>query len=291
MRTFRYTVPPEDDGRLIKRVIRGRLGLSHRQFVLLKGEDGMLLDGTPVHANQIVRAGQVIQVRLAEKGGAPEARPGPVDVVYEDQDLLIINKQAPLPCQASSRQQGDALEHYLAYRFRDQPSFTFRPVNRLDKGTSGLMAAAMNAHAQMVLSQALHGPGFLREYLALVEGVPPEPRGLVDAPIGKAPGATVRREVQPQGKSARTHYQVLATGQGLSLVRLRLDTGRTHQIRVHMAYLGCPVLGDFLYGRECPSLPGRFALHSARIALTHPQTSALLDFSAPLPPQLQALCP
>ena len=164
-------------------------------------------------------------------------------------------------------------------------------MNRLDKGTSGLMAAAMNAHAQMVLSQALHGPGFLREYLALVEGVPPEPRGLVDAPIGKAPGATVRREVQPQGKSARTHYQVLATGRDLSLVRLRLETGRTHQIRVHMAYLGCPVLGDFLYGRECPSLPGRFALHSARIALTHPQTGALLDFSAPLPPQLQALCP
>lgn len=283
MRTFRYTVPPEDDGRLIKRVIRGRLGLSHRQFVLLKGEDGMLLDGTPVHANQIVRAGQVIQVRLAEKGGALEARPGPVDVVYEDQDLLIINKQAPLPCQASSRQQGDALEHYLAYRFRDQPSFTFRPVNRLDKGTSGLMAAAMNAHAQMVLSQALHGPGFLREYLALVEGVPPEPRGLVDAPIGKAPGATVRREVQPQGKSARTHYQVLATGQGLSLVRLRLETGRTHQIRVHMAYTGHPLLGDTVYGgRAVKGLAGQ-CLHARRLTFVHPRTGVPITVECPLP--------
>lgn len=291
MRTLAYTVPPEDDGRLIKRVIRGRMGLSHRQFVLLKGEQGMLLDGAPVHANQVVRAGQVIRVVLAEKDAAAPGRPGDVHIVYQDEDVLVVDKQAPLACQASSRQAGDALENYLAWRFRAQGAYTFRPVNRLDKGTSGLMAVAMNAHAQMVLAQGLHTPAFHREYRALVAGAPPQPRGWVTAPIGKAPGATIRREVTPQGKPAATFYETLSTDGRVSLLRLVLSTGRTHQIRVHMAHMGCPVLGDFLYGSEDARLPGRFALHSALLRFEHPHTRQTLEFAAPLPPQLMALCP
>lgn len=291
MRIFSYTVPPEDDGRLIKRVIRGRLGLSHRQFVLLKGEGGMLLDGRPVHANQTVRAGQVIEARLAERDTAAPGRPGPLSILYQDEDVLVLNKQAPLACQASSRQQGDALENFLSYYFRDLPAYTFRPVNRLDKGTSGLMAVAMNAHAQMLLARALHGECFTREYRALVVGTPPCLEGWVEAPIRKAEGATVRREVHPLGKSAATYYQVLQTDARVSLLRLVLATGRTHQIRVHMAHLGCPVLGDFLYGSEDPRLPGRFALHSALLRFDHPQSGQCLEFTAPLPAEMARLCP
>ena len=291
MRTFSYTVPPEDDGRLIKRVIRGRLGLSHRQFVLLKGEGGMLLDGVPVHANQVVKSGQVIEARLAEKDTAAPGRPGPLDIRYQDEDVLVINKQAPLACQASRRQAGDALENFLSYYFRELPAYTFRPVNRLDKGTSGLMAVAMNAHAQMTLSRALHGEGFVREYRALVAGAPPRPEGWVEAPIRKAEGATVRREVHPAGKRAATYYQTIESDGQVSLLRLVLETGRTHQIRVHMAHLGCPVLGDFLYGTEDARLPGRFALHSAFLRFDHPQSGQCLEFAAPLPIELARLCP
>ena len=163
----------------------------------------------------------------------------------------------------------------------------FRPLNRLDRGTSGLMAAAMNAHATQRLQRQLHTDAFLREYLAVVEGAPPREAGICDAPIGHGEG--VRRVVTPTGKPCRTHYRILEQSQGRSLLWLRLDTGRTHQIRVHMAHLGHPVAGDFLYGHEDPRLPGRFALHATRIRLTHPVTGRVVERTSPLPEALARL--
>jgi 23S rRNA pseudouridine1911/1915/1917 synthase len=293
MREYFCPVSPEDAGRPIKRVIRSRLGLSHRQFVLLKYQGEMLLDGQPVRADKAVGAGQIITVRLAEKDRAAEGRPGPLNILYQDEDILVLDKPAPLPCQASSRQEGDALEHYLAWRFRERAgAYTFRPVNRLDKGTSGLMAVAMNAHAQMVLSACLHTPAFRREYRAIVSGSLPEPEGLVEAPIRKKPGPTVCREVHPEGRPAVTRYKVLRSDGARSLVQLVLATGRTHQIRVHLAHLGCPVLGDYLYGAEDRErLPGRFALHSSLLRLPHPQTGEELEFASELPAEMTALLP
>ena len=282
MKTLSYAVPPEDGGRLLRRLVRGRMGVSQHVFASLKVLGGVMVDGVPARADQPVQAGQVITLTLTdgESGVAPD--PTPVDVLYEDVDILIVNKPAPLPCQSSSRQEGYALENRLAARFGEP--YVFRPVNRLDKGTSGLMAVAKHAHAQMLLARMLHTDRYVREYLAVVEGRPPEDEGLVDAPIRKADGATVRREVSPDGKPARTRYRLLAQRGGLSLVQLRLETGRTHQIRVHMQSLGCSVWGDFLYGTEVPDLPGRFALHSWRLALDHPMTGASLAFEASLPP-------
>ena len=290
MRTFRYTVLPEDEGRQLKRVIRSRLMLSHHVFSALKFADALIVDGRSVHANHVVRAGEVITLTLKdEPGQGVEPQPGEVDIVYEDEDLLIVNKQAPLACQSSSRQAGGSLENYLAYYYRDQPGFVFRPVNRLDKGTSGLMAVARHAHAQMLLSAQLHTPRFVRRYLAVLEGAPEPPEGVVEAPIAKAAGATVRREVSPGGRYALTRYKTLERRGALSLVGVELSTGRTHQIRVHMRYIGCPVAGDFLYGREDARLPGRFALHSAHLELDHPLKGTRLVFDAPLDGALRAL--
>lgn len=283
MRILTYTVPPEDDGRLLRRLVRGRMGVSQHVFASLKVLGGVRVDGSPARADQKIAAGQVIELTLYDQASGIEPDPSLVDVVYEDEDLLIVNKPAPLPCQSSSRQEGFALENRLAARYGEH--YVFRPVNRLDKGTSGLMAVAKHPHAQMLLSRMLHSREFLREYLAVTVGTPPEREGVVDAPISKAEGATVRREVTPDGKPARTHYQLLEERDGLSLLRLRLETGRTHQIRVHMQFLGCPVWGDFLYGAEVPSLPGRFALHSWRIALVHPMTGVPLHFEVPPPPE------
>lgn len=259
---------------------------------MLKAGDGMLLDGVPVHANARVRAGQVISVTLVEPGASlAEPEDLPVTIVYRDEDLLVIDKSAPLACQSSSKQPGGALENRLQALFEKEGAsgFLFRPVNRLDKGTSGLMTVALNAHSQRLLTAQLHTPAFVRDYLAVVAGAPNPASGAIDLPIGKADGATIRREIRPDGKAARTLYETIDSKNGLSLVRLRLDTGRTHQIRVHMQAVGCPVFGDFLYGREEERLPGRFALHSAYLSFVHPATGETLRFSSPLPDELANL--
>ena len=201
----------------------------------------------------------------------------------------MIDKPAPLPSSSSQKKEGPTLENAL-YAYAGSPEgFVYRPVNRLDKGTSGLMLAARTAHAQHLLQRLLHGSEFIREYLAVVEGAPPRDRGVIDLPIGKADGATIRREVRADGKPARTYYRVLETRGDRSLLRLRLETGRTHQIRVHLSALGCPVAGDFLYGTELDDLPGRFALHSALVRLRHPVTGEWIERESPLPSALSAL--
>ena len=151
------------------------------------------------------------------------------------------------------------------------------------------MAAAKHAHACQLLQRQLHSDCFVREYLAVVEGEF-SGEGRIDLSISKAEGATVRRVVDAQrGQRAVTHYRSLAQGNGRTLVRLRLETGRTHQIRVHMAAIGHPVAGDFLYGSELAALPGRFALHSAHIALVQPLTHAQIVCESPLPEALRRL--
>ena len=280
-----------DRNRKIKYFVRGRMGVSYHQFSALKSSGGLRVNGTPVHANYLLSPGDVVEAVLedvaAPKPVAPED--APVALVYEDDDLMIIDKPAPLACQCSSRQPDHTLENRLAWRYRDEAAFTFRPLNRLDKGTSGLMAAARHAHAAQRLQKQLHSPAFIREYLAVVEGALTG-SGTIDLPIAKADGATIRRCVDFEcGKPAVTHYAAVAHGNGRTLVRLRLETGRTHQIRVHLSHLGFPIAGDFLYGTELDALPGRFALHSARIALNHPITGERIERESPLPPELEHL--
>ena len=289
MRIIEYIATPQDDGRPIARIARSRMALTQGQLGSIKWTGGLLLNGDPVHANRIVRAGQRIGLRFED---APERtvqpEEGPVNIRYQDEDILVIDKQAPLACQCADDHPTGALENRLAHLFRDEP-FVFRPLNRLDKGTSGLMLAARNAYAYAILQRQLHTPQFLREYLAVTVGRPDPPEGVIDLPIERADGPTVRREVRPDGRRAVTHYRTEATYGKHSLIRLWLETGRTHQIRVHLSHLGCPVAGDFLYGEEDPRLPRRFALHSARVAFTHPVTGEKMAFDSPLPAEIAVL--
>ena len=290
MRILTRVATEADAGRQVKYVVRGGMGVSYHQFASLKMREGLRVNGAPVHANHVVGAGDVIEVIMDDPPRAAVAPdPTPVAIAYEDDDLIILDKPAPLACQCSPKQDGMTLENRLAWRYRDDPGFVFRPLNRLDRGTSGLMAAAKHAHAAQRLQRLLHTDDFVREYLAVVEG-PMTGGGVVDAPIAKADAATVRRVVDPvHGKPAVTHYRVVEAGRDRSLVRLRLETGRTHQIRVHLAHLGHPIVGDFLYGREDDRLSRRFALHSTYIRLTHPVTGEIIERNSPLPDALAAL--
>lgn len=289
MRILEYTIRPEEAGRTVRVVALKGMKLSRSGFSSLKFQNAVFLDGAPVHADVRVAAGQVLSVRLTDAGQTVVPYAMPLSVPYADDDLFILDKPAPLPTLCSARQAGPTLENAL-YAFLGCPAdYVFRPVNRLDKGTSGLLAAARNAHIQQLLQKQLHTPDFVREYLAVCEGRPEKDAGVIDLPIARA-GDGARRTVRPDGLPSRTHYQVIKEGKnGRCLVRLRLETGRTHQIRVHLAAMGCPVTGDYLYGHAEPALPGRFALHSCLLRLRHPLTGETLQAESPLPEALSAL--
>jgi len=290
MPEYAFVIPPEMDGKSVRHAAVTGLGLSSGQYKRAKFHGSVQLDGVPVTADARVRGGQTLCILVPEKQNTqPEAHFIPLTVPYEDEHFWMIDKPAPLPTASSARQTGPTLENAVYALAGCPQDFVYRPVNRLDKGTSGLMLVAKNARAQHLLQQMLHSDAFIREYLAVVEGAPPEEEGVIDLPIGKAEGATVRREVRADGREARTFYRVLYKGNNRSLVRLRLDTGRTHQIRVHMQAMGCPVAGDFLYGSELSELPGRFALHSAYLRLRHPLTGEWIEREILLPPALSAL--
>ena len=302
MRTLTYTVAPQDEGRAVRSVVPRRFALGTHIFRRLKVQGGVLVNGESARASRILHTGDVVTLLLpdeapegtqAEPSPAPPAAPqndAPRSAIrYADEDLLIVAKSAPLPTLPGAHIAGETLREQLAALLGISVSgFVYRPVNRLDKGTSGLLAVARHAHAQRLLSAQLHTLEFVREYLAVVEGIPEPPEGVIDAPILR-PGTGVVRVVDARGQRAVTHYRVERVCSGRSLVRLRLQTGRTHQIRVHMAHIGCPIVGDYLYGTPSPALPGRFALHSAYLACRQPITGARIEVSEPLPPELTAL--
>ena len=252
---------------------------------------GLLVDGEDIYTSYLVHAGQIVAI-LADDKAPSDIVPneGPVNICYEDEDLLVVDKPAGLAVHPCAGSWDDSLGARLVHYYHQIGlAADFHPVHRLDKGTSGLMVVSKHPAAQHILTQALHSGDFLREYLAVCEGCPSPLSGTVDAPLGRTDTSYIRQEVRADGKSARTHYEVVQQGARFSLLRLVLDTGRTHQIRVHMAYLGHPLAGDFLYGTEDPDLSPRPALHSARLELTQPFSGRRLLFESPLPADMARL--
>ena len=293
IRRVSLTVPPERAGQKVDTLLRKALGLSGTVIRRIKWlPDGILLDGERVFTSRRVEPGQVLTVRLSD----PERRsgvvpaPGPLDIVYEDGDMLVLNKAPGVLVHPGAGHYADTIGNFLLdYYDRTGVEADFHPVHRLDKGTSGLMVAAKHPHAQEVLKNQLHTAEFRRIYLAVCLGRPAEEAGTVDAPIGMAEGSIVARAVRPDGLPARTHYRVLERRGDRALVRLELETGRTHQIRVHMAHLGCPLAGDFLYGTEDKDLITRPALHSSELTVRQPVTGETLTFTCPLPADMARL--
>ena len=255
-------------------------------------EDGILVDGRRVNTRFCPAAGQVLSVRLSDpvrnSGIVPAS--GPLDIVYEDEDLIVLNKAAGVPVHPGPGHFSDTLGNFLVdYYEKTGQEADFHPVHRLDRGTSGLLVSAKHPHAQELLKRQLHTEDFRRVYLAVCEGLPAPPAGVIDAPLGPKPGSLMEQMVRPDGKPARTKYGVLRRWGDRALVSLELETGRTHQIRVHMAHTGHPLTGDFLYGTEDRAIICRPALHSGYLSFRHPLTGENMQFSVPLPEDMARL--
>ena len=291
MHKIEIRVSETDSGRKIKYFLRSNLQISYHQSCVLKNTNGLKVNGEAVHVNYILREGDLVSVELPELGAQKQVVPEalPVNIVYEDDDLYIIDKPAPLACQSTPKQPLGTLENRLCHHYANIENYVFRPINRLDKGTSGLMAVAKHAHAYQLMQRQLHTENFVREYLAVVEGSF-SGEGTINLPIAKEADATVRRCINHEnGQYAITHYRSEFTGNTRSRIRLRLETGRTHQIRVHLAAIGYPIAGDFLYGTELEALPGRFALHACHISFLHPLSGERIERVSPLPNELKGL--
>lgn len=321
-RVLSHLVTSDEDGEEVQVICRRVFGFSRREVRRAKFRpDGLMLDGERVFATCRVRTGQLLEVGVGDlpdkvHRSRLDVSPGPLTIVYEDEDLLIIDKPAGLAMHSYAGSEGDTLGSRVRAHLAGQGvQATFHAVHRLDRSTSGLVVIATNAHAQAVLQRGMHTPRFVRSYLGVVEGAYVRPgdtlipagaagtmqtsppcvgelavgdTGTVTLPIATDPGRRGLQIISQDGKFACTHYQVIEEFAGGMLVRFSLETGRTHQIRVHMAAAGHPLVGDVRYGRASARID-RAALHSAHLALEHPVTGERLGFDSPLPGDMRAL--
>ena len=293
--TLHYQIPQAGSGRTIS-VFLLDTGYSARLLAHLRSAGGsFLLNGTPAFSNALLQEGDHLTVQIKEKKCSAQISPSPVplSVLYEDEHLAVINKPAGMPVHPSQGHREDTLANAAAWHYRNQAdSFVFRAVNRLDRDTSGLLLLANNMLSSCILSEQVGCHALHREYCAIVCGKP-EPSGTVSLPIARKDGSTIERVCDAgRGDPAVTHYRLLAYNKDtdLSLIRLLLETGRTHQIRVHMKAIGHPIPGDFLYHPDFRRIK-RQALHSALLRFSHPITGASMEFTAPLPEDMSRLFP
>lgn len=268
-----------DEQRTIADTLRNHWGCSRRQLNLLKRNPGSVtVNGVNAHLGYLPVSGDLVSVTLPESLLPVPPENIPLDVVYEDSCLLVVDKPAGLVCHPTRGYKSGTLANALSGHAR----LPARLITRLDRETSGLVLAAKNAWVHHCLARA----ELKKEYVAIVTGAPQPSEGMVSVPLGREQGNPSRRGVDADGKPAITRYATEATKEGLSLVRVWLLTGRTHQIRLHMAHMGCPVADDYMYGNG-RNIVGRMALHANRLEFKHPVTGENLTISAPLPKDME----
>ena len=290
MRVLTHTVIEAEAGQPVKQLLLHLWGISGSFLSRLKFRQAITVNGAPVTVRFVPCPEDVLAADVSDLPGEhPHIRPVdfPLDILYEDEDLLLINKPAGIAVHPAALTEetatiAGAAAHYLH-------SESFHAVNRLDRGTTGVMAVAKTGFIHARCMAMLHTDDFRREYRAVCEGIPSPAEGDIDLPIGRAESSLLKRQADPLGQPAHTHYEVLAAFQGRALLRLTPTTGRTHQLRVHMAAIGHPLTGDWLYGTEDRALIARPALHSYHLRMMHPLTGTTIDATAPLPEDIQRL--
>lgn len=279
---------------------------------LKKTRNGILINDRWAYVNHILKEGELLTIQLTETEDDPDrpkqiqqvsqdaeplqlqqslSRTGrrsivpvclPFSVLYEDEDLLVIDKPAGMPVHPSIGHETDTLANAVCYHAMQRHEYyPYRCINRLDRDTSGLTIIAKNAYSSCILYEQMRERKIQRIYYAIADGMTPD-HGTINAPIARQSNTILARTVDAHGEPAVTHFQTLAGKDGLSFLKLWLDTGRTHQIRVHLSHIGHPLIGDFLYYKNDFRM-NRQALHAGNLSFAHPVTGKQLQFSAPLP--------
>lgn len=289
---IRFMVPDhiEEAKRNVRSFLREVHGISRSLLVELKHVKGIRLNGSVTYLDHPLLPGDCIELHLPEEESANIiAEPISFDIVFEDEDVLVVNKTPGLCVHPTMLHPSGTLANGVIYHWNMQGiSRKFRPVNRLDKDTSGLVLIAKSQYAHQQLAVVQQENRIERHYEAFVYGHIAGEGGTIDAPIRRKSDSLMERVVGEGGQWARTHYTVLARYGAYTHVRVKLDTGRTHQIRVHMSYIGHPLLGDDLYGGE-RSMISRQALHARTLSFPHPRDKSIHSFEVPLPEDMNAL--
>ncbi len=277
----------------IKDVLKGHFGISDRLLTKLKKNQQIYLNGTPEYITRPVNINDLIEVNLDFEESFDNIVPVeiPLNIIFEDESLIIINKPAGIPVHPSILHFDNSLSNGLAYYFqKTNIKKKIRPVNRLDKDTSGIVIFAKNEYIQECLIKQMKSQKFTKEYYAILEGFLEKNNGTINAPISRKEGSIIEREINLNGDISITHFELIknfsAFNKEFSFVKFKLETGRTHQIRVHSKYINHPILGDSLYGNKS-ELISRQALHSFKISFVHPITNNILDFEIDLPEDMK----
>ena len=269
------------DNKEVKYILKNLIGLSDGIISSLKKSDkGIMIDGTRVFVNEKVKEGQQLVVFVPDTRSDIPASDIHLEILYEDEDIIAINKPRKMPTHPSLNHYEDTLANGLMHYY-SKMNFTFRAITRLDKDTSGVVLVAKNPLSAMILSRSMKNAEILKEYIAVVNGVMDKPSGKISAPIKRQQKSIILRCVAPDGEEAITEYETIMSNEGLSFVRLFPKTGRTHQIRVHMSHIGTPIYGDELYGAKQSGEATR--LHCRKICFRHPMSGELLEIEAPIP--------
>ncbi len=288
---LKYKTTKEDENRTVMHILKHRLKISSTLVKRLKRSGGIYLNGitaittTPVSAGDEITA--VVSFVECSPGVLPEDLP--LNIVYEDNCLIALNKPPDTVIHPTSGQYTGTLANALAgYLDRKGIKRRIRPVSRLDRDTSGVVIFALNAHVQYILCGQMKNGTMNKEYLGIVLGHPRPDFGVIDLPVARLPGSSIQRHVSKDGRRSVTHYRVLEKMDNCSFVKFMLETGRTHQIRVHCEAIGHPILGDTLYGNaEFPAYCSRQMLHSASITALHPQNGSNLKLCASIPADMK----
>lgn len=285
-RTIEYKITEEQNGLRVEQFLRRKDYSGQNLAEIKRMPKSVLVNGKHYYMRQTLKTGDDLVIKICETACSEKIPPvyHPLDIVYEDEDIVVINKAAGMPIHPSLNHYTESMANALAWYYQEQGKpFIFRCCNRLDRDTSGLTVVAKHLVSGSILSTMVKERRIHREYLAICKGSVTPSEGTINAPLGRKPGTIIERTVDfENGEKAITHYHVMDEKNGHSLVSLRLETGRTHQIRIHMRYLGFPLIGDYLYNPDMEHIT-RQALHSHKLSFTHPITGETMEFTAPLP--------
>lgn len=285
-RNIDYIIDEDSAGLRVEQFLRRKRYSGQNLSEIKRMPKSILVNGVHYYMRQELSKGDHLQVRICETKNSEKIPPTnlPLDIIYEDEDILVLNKPAGMPIHPSLNNYTNSMANALAYYFQSQGKpFIFRCCNRLDRDTSGLTIVSKHLVSGSILSDMTKYREVHREYLAIARGSVTPSEGTIQAPLGRKEGTIIERTVDwEHGEDAVTHYKVVKEANGHSLVSLRLETGRTHQIRIHMKYLGYPLIGDYLYNPDMEYMT-RQALHSHHMEFTHPITGEHMSFTASLP--------